>query len=57
MKDAKEQYLESKPNWEAVVGLRDLEKVGYERLAALIQADRYSEACQVCDILGKVGII
>lgn len=57
METAKEQYLDSKPNWEAVMELRELEKTGYGRLRVLLSEGRYSESSQVLDVLKAVGII
>lgn len=57
METAKEQYLVSKPNWEAVMELRELEKAGYSRLRILMEEGRYSESGQVLDVLRAVGII
>ena len=49
--------MDSRPNWEAVMELRELEKVGYSRLRVLLEESRYSESCQVLDVLKAVGII
>lgn len=57
MERAKEQYLDSKPNWEVVMELRELEKTGYSRLRVLMEEGRYSESGQVLDVLKAVGII
>nr|CRY93668.1 hypothetical protein [uncultured prokaryote] len=57
METAKEQFLDSKPNWEAVMELRELEKMGYSRLRVLLEEGRYSESCQVLDVLKAVGVI
>lgn len=57
METAKEQFMDSRPNWEAVMELRELEKVGYSRLRVLLEESRYSEAGQVLDVLGKVGLV
>lgn len=57
MEIVKEQYLDSKPNWEAVMELRELEKMGYSRLRVLLSEGRYSESGQVLDVLKAVGII
>lgn len=57
MERAKEQYLDSKPNWEAVMELLELEKTGYSRLRVLMEEGRYSESGQVLDVLKAVGII
>lgn len=57
METAKEQFMESKPNWEAVMELRELEKTGYSRLRVLLEEGRYSEAGQVLHVLGKVGLV
>lgn len=57
MEKAREQFLDSKPNWEAVIELRELEKTGYSRLRVLMEEGRYSESCQVLDVLRAVGII
>lgn len=57
METAMEQYLDSKPNWEAVMELRELEKMGYSRLRVLLSEGRYSESGQVLDVLKAVGII
>lgn len=57
MEIAREQYLDSKPNWEAVMELRELEKMGYSRLRVLLSEGRYSESGQVLDVLKAVGII
>nr|WP_325233871.1 hypothetical protein [uncultured Oscillibacter sp.] len=57
MERAKEQFLDSKPNWEAVMELRELEKTGYSRLRVLMEEGRYSESGQVLDVLKAVGII
>lgn len=57
METAKEQFLDSSPNWEAVMELRELEKAGYSRLKVLLNEGRYSESCQVLDVLKAVGII
>lgn len=57
MERAKEQYLDSKPNREAVMELRELEKTGYSRLRVLMEEGRYSESGQVLDVLKAVGII
>lgn len=57
MERAKDQFLDSKPNWEAVMELRELEKVGYSRLRVLMEEGRYSESGQVLDVLKAVGII
>ncbi len=57
MERAKEQFLDSKPNWEAVIELRALEKAGYSRLRVLMEEGRYSESGQVLDVLKAVGII
>lgn len=53
----KEQFLDSKPNLEAVMELRELEKTGYSRLRVLLSEGRYSESGQVLDVLKAVGII
>lgn len=57
MERAKEQFLDSKPNWEVVMELRELEKTGYSRLRVLMEEGRYSESGQVLDVLKAVGII
>lgn len=57
METAKEQFLDSKPNWEAIIELRELEKTGYSRLRVLLNEGRYSESGQVLDVLKAVGII
>lgn len=57
MERAKEQFLDSKSNWEAVMELRELEKMGYSRLRVLLNEGRYSESGQVLDVLKAVGII
>lgn len=57
METAKEQYLDSKPNLEAVMELRELEKTGYSRLRTLLNEGRYSESGQVLEVLKAVGII
>lgn len=57
MERVKEQFLDSKPNWEAVMELRELEKTGYSRLRVLLSEGRYSESGQVLDVLKAVGII
>ena len=57
METAKEQYLDSKPNWEAVMELRELEKMGYSRLRVLLSEGRYSESGQVLDVLKAVGVM
>ncbi len=57
MERAKEQFLDSKPNLEAVMELRELEKTGYSRLRVLMEEGRYSESGQVLDVLKAVGII
>lgn len=57
MERAKEQFLDSKPNWETVMELRELEKTGYSRLRVLMEEGRYSESGQVLDVLKAVGII
>lgn len=57
METVKEQYLDSKPNWETVMELRELEKTGYSRLRVLLEEGRYSESGQVLDVLKAVGII
>lgn len=57
MERAKDQFLDSKPNWEAVIELRELEKAGYSRLRVLLNEGRYSESGQVLDVLKAVGII
>lgn len=57
METAKEKFLDSKPNWEAVMELRELEKTGYSRLRILLNEGRYSESGQVLDVLKAVGII
>ena len=57
METAKEQFLDGKPNWEAVMELRELEKTGYSRLRVLLEEGRYSESGQVLDVLKAVGII
>lgn len=57
METAQEKYLETKPNWEAVKELRELEKTGYSCLRLLIKERRYSEAEQVLDMLRRVGVV
>ncbi len=57
MDRAKDQFLDSKPNWETVMELRELEKAGYSRLRVLLTEGRYSESGQVLDVLKAVGII
>lgn len=57
METAKEQFLDSKPNWEAVMELQELEKTGYSRLRVLLEEGRYSESGQVLDVLKAVGIV
>ncbi len=57
MERAKDQFLDSKPNWETVMELRELEKAGYSRLRVLLTEGRYSESGQVLDVLKAVGII
>ena len=57
MERAKEQFLDSKPDLEAVMELRELEKTGYSRLRVLMEEGRYSESGQVPDVLKAVGII
>lgn len=57
METAQEKYLDTKPNWEAVEELRELEKTGYSCLRSLIQERRYGEAEQVLDMLRRVGVV
>lgn len=57
METAKEQFLDSKPDWEVVMELRELEKTGYSRLRVLLEEGRYSESGQVLDVLKAVGIV
>ena len=57
MERAKEQFLDSKPDLEAVMELRELEKTGYSRLRVLMEEGRYSESGQVLDVLKAVVII
>ena len=57
MERAKEQFLDSKPDLESVMELRELEKTGYSRLRVLMEEGRYSESGQVLDVLKAVGII
>lgn len=57
METAKEQFLDSKPNWDAVMELRELEKTGYSCLRVLLEEGRYSESGQVLDVLKAVGIV
>ena len=57
MERAMEQFLDSKPNWEVVMELRELEKTGYSRLRVLLEEGRYSESGQVLDVLKAVGVI
>lgn len=57
METAKEQFLDSKLDWEVVMELRELEKTGYSRLRVLLEEGRYSESGQVLDVLKAVGIV
>lgn len=57
METAKDQFIDSRPNWASVLELRELEKVGYTNLRKLMEQSRYIEAGQVLDILKAVGII
>lgn len=57
METAKEQFVNGKPNWEAVMELRELEKTAYRRLRVLLEEGRYSESCQVLDVLKAVGLV
>ena len=57
MERVKEQFLDSKPNLEAVMELRELEKTGYSRLRVLLSEGRYSESGQMLEVLKAVGII
>lgn len=57
METAQEKYLDTRPNWEAVKELRELEKAGYSCLRTLLEQLRLSEAEQVLDILRRVGVV